>query len=155
MPTQLTAKQKVDWAWALGSTSTFHSELSITDKNKTTQLFEFQCNLKPSIAKVGQNKLLNKDGSTTIKTVVTKTHPNGLLLIICPIGAHSKQVTIINPNAVDSKVLLQKTGSYSAGWKLIDQRLRVYYDAPSKYQQENSYETQFETIFIQLPLSKE
>ena len=117
--------EKVNWTWTLEQAAMYNSVLSITNENNVVSKFELACNLTDAI-----NKTKEDETSATISVVLTKTHPKGLLVISCNVGAHSEQIIIINPNQNSDKIVFKKTGSYYVDWKITDQQLVITYDKP-------------------------
>jgi len=152
--TQLTAAEKISWTWSLEHAEYLHSELSITNESGISSFFEFQCDLSSAISKTEQRYPFTGEVPTKIDVVLTQAHPRGLLLITCPFGAHSGQVTIIDPNVKGNKMVLQKTGSYFASWELNAGQLSIHYDTPSKHQSNDAYAAPFKTVVIEWPQVK-
>ena len=110
-----------DWAWQLESATIFESVVAIQKTDGSLNRYQFQCDLTDTL-----NEQTEK--SSTIETVVPTSHPNGVLIVTCYMGAHAEMLTIVDP--IKNKVVYKKIGSYFVDWRLEGGEITIDYDTP-------------------------
>jgi hypothetical protein len=130
------AGEAVDWSWRLESTEFMHSEIAITRADESTRRIEFPCSLEDVLAETIDEE------TASVDVVNPDSYPGGLLVVICNVGAHSVQISVIDPNSDGKNEDFVRTGSYFARWDIRRGRLRVHYDQPCGSLCESGFETQ-------------
>lgn len=143
--TSLSAQEeglKNSWEWQLESSSFYESKIAIRSKGKIIASYEFGCDLNQN-----QSALLDEDeSSATIEKLQLQSGSTSLLIITCNIGAHSQQLSIVEPNTNPHTPIFEKTGSYFVRWKKSEDTIIITYDKPCKETNNKVCEVPFEAI---------
>lgn len=134
------------WSWKLLSHSMWQSKVGIYFKNQLVNHYLIDCNLG------NQAEDLQSDEASQIEKLVSAKNTDGLLLITCMQGAHSKLVQIYDPTRKQNTPVFSQIGAYYAGWLMRDEQLIIYYDQACKTTSKNCQS--FERIEFQWPKSQ-
>lgn len=114
--------------WRLLSSGFRSSKVEVLRDGDLISEYELDCDVSEALnpAPEGLDGELNK-----IDLVVPPSHPQGLLITSCRVGAHSKQLSVYNLAEPDQNPIWQRTGSYFADWSLnANYELLLSYDLP-------------------------
>jgi len=117
------------WSWHIVSAGADESRLAISDISE------------------GQGD----DDNANLNLVKPESSPEGLLVISCNVGAHSRQITIIDLAQQSKKSVFSATGSYTASWEIQDGELWIGYDEPCDTGPTVDCPDGFVTTFVQYP----
>jgi hypothetical protein len=112
------------WSWHVMSAGGDESRLAVYQFDRLIGIYDIDCDLTDASA--GDRV----DGIASINLVKPTIRPQGLLVISCNVGAHSQQISIIDPQHKSSVVAFSVTGSYAATWELQDGELWIGFDEP-------------------------
>lgn len=126
------------WQWKLTKASLYESEIVILSEEKTIAKYELSCHLSDH-----QDE---EESVSSIDIITIKNHSAPLLIVTCPIGAHSARLSIFDPYIDSEKALFTQTGSYSAYWEIIKDRLWIIYDRRCIESDSNTCEIPFELV---------
>lgn len=133
-------KPTSSWQWELLKAKFYDSEIVIIKDQKKIAQYHFDCDLSDH---------KNKEESTpSIDQVMTSKNPQGLLIVTCPVGAHSVQLNIFDPDKNTKDAIFSKTGSYVAYWEIESEQLWVVYDQPCQVSEKKQCEVPFEQVRI-------
>jgi hypothetical protein len=138
-------KPEADWSWHVVSAGADESRLSIYRRDQLLGIYDLTCDL----TNVGEGS--RSDNGASLDLVRPESNPEGLLLVSCNVGAHSRQVTIIDLTRKSKKPVFSATGSYAAGWELQDGELWISYDEPCDTGPSVECPDGYETRFVQYP----
>jgi hypothetical protein len=138
-------KSDADWSWHILSAGLDESRISIYRRDQLLGIFNLSCDLSET-----REGPAIEDGAS-LNLVRLDSHPQGLLLITCNVGAHSQQVVIIDLAVKSNQPAFSETGSYFAGWEIQDGELWIGYDQPCEGGAGVECPDGFETIFVQYP----
>jgi hypothetical protein len=141
------ADHKVDapWSWHIVSAGLDESRISVHRHDQLLGIFNLSCDL------TDLNEGPRIVNNASLNLVQIDSHPDGLLLITCNLGAHSQQVAIIDLAGKSNQPVFSKTGSYYADWEIQDGELWLRYDQPCGAGISVECPDGFETIFVQFP----
>jgi len=128
------------WQWRLIKAEFGHSEIAITSNKQTIAEYNFDCNLSNTTPPD------EEDIGPSIDKVDSKKLPGPVLIVVCPVGAHSVELNIINPNKNNIEPVYSITGSYIAFWELKAEQLWITYDRPCTPSQTDNCEIPFKQI---------
>ncbi len=112
----------VQWHWKLIKASMHESILGIYHGKHLTHRYHIGCHLDY------QEEDLDTAESSKIEKVISTNNNDGLLLLTCIQGAHSKLIEIYDPKIEQSAPVFSQYGAYYAGWEKRDGQLIIYYD---------------------------
>jgi len=138
-------KLDADWSWHVMSAGADESRLSVYRRDRLLGIFDLSCDLTDA------SEESHSDNGASLDLVRPESNPEGLLLISCNVGAHSRQITIIDLAGQSKKKLFSVTGSYRASWELQDGELWIGYDEPCDTGPTVDCPDGFETRFVQYP----
>ncbi len=138
-------KADAPWSWHIVSAGLDESRISVHRRDRLLGIFNLSCDLTD----VSEGPRIENNASLNL--VQIDSHPEGLLLITCNLGAHSQQVAIIDLASKSNQPAFSKTGSYFADWELQDGELWIRYDQPCAEGVSVECPDGFETIFVQYP----
>jgi len=138
-------KADAPWSWHIVSAGLDESRISVHRRDQLFGIFNLSCDLTD--LKEGPRI----ENNASLNLVQTDSHPEGLLLITCNVGAHSQQVAIIDLNSKSNEPVFTETGSYFADWELQDGELWIRYDQPCPEGVSVDCPDGFETIYVQYP----
>ena len=129
--------------WTVQSASYRESQVAVF--RGTTLLATYSVNCDASEAAKPAELGLEEE-STQIGFANPISHPEGLLIVACRVGAHSKELSVYDPNSDHTAPLWHRTGSYYAGWQMTENsHLVLFYDRPCEHPVCN---TRFERVEI-------
>jgi hypothetical protein len=131
------------WSWKLLSHSMHQSKVGIFFEKKLVRHYQIDCNL------ANHAEDSHSEEASLIEKLVSNKNPNGLLLITCIQGAHSKLVEVYNPAMTQDTPVFSQTGAYYAGWLKRDEQLFIYYDQACKPTSKNCQ--RYERVEVQWP----
>lgn len=135
------------WQWQLDYYSFDGSQVSVYRDDRRIARYQFDCNLEPP-----SPESESEDGEGAhVDVVYPKSHPAGVMVVICPVGAHSVQLELFDPLTDQESALFYKVGSFYADWELRGDKLWVMYDQPCTLPDEMPCEIPFETIELPWP----
>ena len=91
------------------------------------------------------------DDNASPNLVKPDARAEGLLVIMCNVGAHAQQVTITDLARKSTQPAFTATGSYTASWELQDGELWIGYDEPCDTGPSVECPDGFVTRFVQYP----
>ena len=144
-PASADHKPDAVWSWHILSTGISESRMSIYRRDELLGIFDFSCDL----TELDDDD--SGDNGNTIQLVRIDTHPRGLLLLRCNLGAHSQMLSIIDLAQKASEPAFSRTGSFFAAWEIQDGELWISYDQPCDGGRSVDCPDGFETIFVQFP----
>lgn len=128
------------WQWNLLKAKFFDSEIAIIKDQKKIAQYHFDCDL---------SEYKNKEESTpSIDQVITGKYSQSLLIVTCPVGAHSVQLSIFDPDKNTKDAVYSKTGSYLAYWEMEAEQLWIIYDERCESSKTKLCEVPFEQVRI-------
>ncbi len=140
-------KSVAQWRWELDYYDFDDSQVSVYRNERRIAQYQFDCNLEPPDPESEAD-----DGeSARVDVVYPNSHPAGVLIVICPVGAHSVQLEVFDPLTDPERALFHKTGSFYADWTLAGDRLWLMYDQPCTRPDEEPCEIPFETVELSWP----
>lgn len=140
-------KDDAPWSWHIRSAGSDESRIAIYRGNQPLGIFDLSCDLTD----VREGPQVENGAS--LKRVEIDSHPDGLLLITCNVGAHSQMISIIDLASKANDPVFSITGSYFAKWELQRGELWISYDRPCESGLSVECPDGFETIFVQYPES--
>ncbi|MCP4332753.1 MAG: hypothetical protein GY785_08870 [Gammaproteobacteria bacterium] len=140
-------KPAADWSWHVVSAGADESRLSVYQQDQLLGIYNLSCDLTD--VSEGQGV----DDNANINLVKPESNPEGLLVISCNVGAHSRQITIIELARHSKKSVFSATGSYTASWEIQDGELWIGYDEPCDAGLSVDCPDGFVTTFVQYPQS--
>ena len=136
-------KADAPWSWHVVSAGLDESRISIHRRDQLLGIYNLSCDLTD----LSEGPRIENGASLNL--VQTDSHPEGLLLITCNLGAHSQQVAIIDLNSKANQPVFTQTGSYFADWKLQDGELWIRYDRPCDGGLSAECPDGYETVYLQ------
>lgn len=133
------------WSWHVVSGGLDESRVAIYRQAELVGIYNFSCDLTA----VGSGELGENDASMTL--VQPASHPQGLLVITCNLGAHSQHIAIVDPAKKTNQAVFAKSGSYFVKWEIEDGELWISYDHPCATGPSVECPDGFETLFVQYP----
>ena len=121
------------------------SRLSIYQRDKLLGIYDLSCDLTD----VGEGSY--SDNGASLDLVRPESNPEGLLVVGCNVGAHSRQITIIDLTRQSKEPVFSATGSYTASWEIQDGELWIGYDEPCDTGPTVECPDGYETRFVQYP----
>lgn len=145
------ADHKADalWSWHIVSAGLDESRISIHRRDQLLGIYNLSCDLTDI------NEGPRIENGASLNLVQIDSHPEGLLLITCNLGAHSQQVAIIDLASKSSQPAFIATGSYFADWELQDGELWIRYDRPCDGGPSAECPDGYETVYEQYPSTKQ
>ena len=137
--------QTSPWSWQLDRAGFDESQISIHQQDQAIASYTIECDLSDANTEVDDEEMPSVD------KVITSEHPNGLLAVVCNIGAHSKEVLLFDPLSNSEQAVYTKTGSYYADWKLKEDALWIIHDQPCTQADESNCDAPFEQVEFPLP----
>ena len=132
-------------SWHALSSGIGASRIAIYDGRKMIGIYDLDCDLT---IPPQQDP---REGGATLETVAPDSHPHGLLLITCDLGAHSQLLSIIDPRVKGKRPVYSRDGSYFVAWELQDGELWISYDRPCAGGESSVCPDGFETLFEPFP----
>ena len=140
------------------------SRLSIYQRDKLLGIYDLSCDLTDT------SEGSHSDNGASLDLVRPESNPAGLLLVSCVlgsggkrlrpalvllvswnVGAHSRQITIIDLARQSKKPVFSATGSFTASWEIQDGELWIGYDEPCDTGPTVECPDGYETRFVQYP----
>lgn len=145
----VSADHKVDapWSWHVLSSGLEESRLSVYRRDQLLGIFNLSCDLTDAREGPG---IKNGAGLNLVRL---DSHPEGLLLITCNVGAHAQQIAIIDLAVKTNQPVFSETGSFFADWDVREGELWIRYDRPCEGGVSIECPDGFETIYVQYPES--
>lgn len=138
-------RPEAEWSWHVLSTGADESRLSVFRREQLIGIYNIACDLTDAAEAAAI------DGNASVDLLKPDTHPKGLLVIQCNVGAHSQQITIFDPGLKTRQPVFSVTGSYVARWELQDGELWIGYDEPCDLGPSVDCPDGFATVFVQYP----
>ncbi len=138
-------KPEAELSWHVISSGLDESRLSIYQREQLLGIYEVTCDLTSVDEETGD------EDAASIDLVKLESNPGGLLLINCNVGAHSRQIEIIDLAQRSKEPVFSATGSYTASWEIQDGELWISYDEPCDTGPSVDCPDGFETSFVQYP----
>ena len=129
------------WSWHALSGGIGQSRIAIYDGQRLLGIYDLDCDLT---IPPEQDP---REGGATLELVRPDSHPQGLLILTCDLGAHSQMLAIIDPQAGSKRPVYSRSGSYFVAWELQDGELWISYDRPCKGGESAQCPDGFETVF--------
>jgi hypothetical protein len=145
IPASANHQPDAEWSWHVVSSGGDESRLSIYRGEQLHGIYDVDCDL--SDAREGERS----DDYASINLVKPDSSPTGLLVISCNVGAHSRQIVVIDLAASVRHPLFSATGSYTATWDLQDGELWIGYDEPCDTGPTLECPDGYATIFVPYP----
>jgi hypothetical protein len=153
------SKESTSWQWAIAESSMLESKITISNAARVDSSnhnnYQVGCNLVDANKYGKEDKDEITDPPSRVEKFVNSELPNGILLISCPVGAHSRLLEVYDPSKQSSKPVFSRVGSYYAGWKVEQERLVLYFDQPCESDQYKTSKPsdceQFYEVSIQWP----
>ncbi len=133
------------WAWHVVSAGLDESRVALYRQQDLIGIFNFSCDL------TGAADGEVDDNGASMELVRPDSHPEGLLVLKCNVGAHSQHLAIIDPALKSGQVVFRETGSYFADWELQDGELWISHDQPCETGPSVGCPDGYETIFERYP----
>lgn len=133
------------WSWHIVSGGLDESRVAIYRQTELVGIYDFSCDLTAA----GNGEMPETDAS--LELVQPASHPLGLLVITCNVGAHSQHLAIVDPAKRIHQPVFATTGSYFASWELEDGELWISYDRPCVTGISVECPDGFETLFVRYP----
>jgi len=141
---------QLTWTWQLDRAMLNDSVVSISIDGQAISHYEFSCDLSDALLETEED-----ESSATIDSVVTDSNPEGLLVVTCMFGAHSEQISIIDPFQNKRHAEFSKVGSYFVDWHLNDDQLWIKYDESCEKKDNDVCDVPFLTVEMPWPVIKE
>ncbi len=138
-------KPDAHWSWHVLSSGSDESRLSVYRADELLGIYDLSCDLTDA----SEGERIEDNASLTL--VQPESNPDGLLAIICNVGAHSQQITIIDLTRKSKQSVYSVTGSYTADWEIQDGELWIQYDEPCDTGPTVECPDGFVTKFVQYP----
>ena len=138
-------RPEADWSWHVAAAGGDESRLSVYRREELFGIFDIACDLTDAV----EGEAV--DGNASISLLRPDAHPEGLLVIVCNVGAHSQMLTVVDLAQRSTHPAFSATGSYSAGWELQDGELWIGYDEPCDTGPTVDCPDGYKTIFVQYP----
>ena len=138
-------KPDAPWSWHILSGGSDESRISIYRRDALIGIYNFACDMTD--ATQGTQR---KNGAT-INLVEPDSHPLGLLVTSCNVGAHSQLLTIIDLSSKANRPVFSQSGSYFVAWELQDGELWISYDQPCETGPTVECPDGYETLFVKYP----
>ena len=132
-------------AWHALSSGIGESRIAIYDGRQMIGIYDLDCDLTIPPEEDP------REGGATLEMAYPDSHPHGLLLITCDLGAHSQLLSIIDPRVRSRRPVYSRGGSYFVSWELQDGELWISYDRPCAGGESSACPSGFETLFEPLP----
>ena len=132
------------WSWHVLSAGADESRVAIYRQRDLLGIFNFSCDLTAE-DEPGEEPAAN------LELVQPESHPDGLLVIRCNVGAHSQYLALVDPAQRTVRPAFEVTGSYHAGWEIQDGELWIGYDRPCAEGISVECPDGFETVFVRYP----
>ena len=133
------------WSWHIVSGGIGESRVSIFRRDRLIGIYDITCDLTMAVEGSREN------AEATINLVDLDSNPAGLLLITCNVGAHSRQIAVIDLASKSTRPALVRTGSYFADWEVQDDELWISYDRPCDTGPTVECPDGYETVFEAFP----
>ena len=133
------------WSWHVVSAGADESRLAVYRQDQLLGIYNLSCDLTDISEGQGD------DDNANLNMVKPESSPEGLLVISCNVGAHSRQITIIDLAHQSKKSVFSVTGSYTASWEIQDGELWIGYDEPCDTGPTVDCPDGFVTTFVQYP----
>jgi hypothetical protein len=131
--------------WQLDSSDFGESKISIHQNEKVLANYSVDCDLSATFDDIEDPE------NPTVDIVNPTSHPQGLLIVVCNVGAHAKLISVFEPFAKTDEAVFSKTGSYVAGWDLINGKLNISYDRECEENETKLCEQRFEQVSMEWP----
>ncbi len=138
-------KSGAAWAWHVVSAGLDESRVALYRQQDLIGIFNFSCDLTSAVD--GEPS----ENGASMELAKPDTHPEGLLILKCNVGAHSQHLAIIDPALKTGHVVFAATGSYFADWELQDGELWISHDQPCETGPSVGCPDGYETIFERYP----
>lgn len=134
-------------SWQLESSGIFESRLAVYQFEQVLGIYSIDCDLTDANAGAGDMDYAK------INVAGFEARPAGVLIVICSVGAHSQQLSIIDPQHEPGEVAYSVTGSYTASWELQDGELWLGFDEPCDTGPTVECPDGFANTFVQYPVA--
>ncbi len=132
-------------SWHALASGIGESRIAIHDGERMIGIYDLDCDLT---IPPEQDP---REGGASLEMTHPDSHPLGLLLITCDIGAHSQLLSIIDPRVKSKRPVYSREGSYFVTWELQDGELWISYDRPCAGGESSVCPDGFETLFEPFP----
>jgi len=136
------------WTWKLSSSDFMESNIAIFNGKKALANYVVGCDLSDAVSK----NIPEEEESARIEKYISTDIPNGVLLVTCIVGAHSKEVSIFDPRVNSREAVFSKTGSYYAGWEVSNNQLMIFYDRPCEVAQKDC--ENYQRVSVKWPMNE-
>ncbi len=133
------------WSWHIVSGGLDESRVAIYSQAELVGIYDFSCDLTDAVN--GEKR----ETDAGLNLVQPLSHPQGLLVITCNVGAHSQHLAIVDPEKKTSQPVFARTGSYFVKFELEDGELWISYDRPCATGVSVECPDGFETVFVRYP----
>ena len=128
--------------WQLKASDYSYSNINIYHGDRWLNQYELACDVSslipsqksPSQERPSQESQIDhleqEMDINQLEFVYPENHKKGVLVVICPVGAHSVQLSVYDPFLTRTTPLWEKTGSYLAHWTIEEGKLLLTYDKP-------------------------
>jgi|GEM_PF-4851604 len=114
------AGEDVDWEWIIDSSQFQQSKLTLVKGNIEIASYYLECDLSRTD--------LDEEDVARVNKVITSNWPQGIVIAICNVGAHSKLLAILDPIVNREEEVFSVVGAYTADWSLDADKLVIEYD---------------------------
>ena len=129
------------WRWHALAGGIDQSRIAIYNDEQLLGIYDLDCDLtippEPD----------PREGGATLELVRPDSHPRGVLILVCDLGAHSQMLAIIDPQVRSKRPVYSRSGSYFVAWELQDGELWISYDRPCNGGESAQCPDGFETLF--------
>lgn len=132
-------------AWHAVAGGLDQSRVAIYRGQRLLGIYDFDCDL------TGIGAVDTEFEGAAIELLRPRSHPEGLLVISCNVGAHSQHLAIVDPGDKAARPAFAVTGSYFAGWEIEDGELWISYDRACDSGPTVECPDGFETLFESFP----
>ncbi|MFT5225821.1 MAG: hypothetical protein ACI9YO_003298 [Gammaproteobacteria bacterium] len=122
--------QKSLLSWKLLSTDWYSSKIAVIRDNQRIAEYDLYCDMTEALTPVPEQL----DGEKNkVGLVVTHSNPQGLVVISCRSGVHSKQLSVYDLESKSQQPVWEETGSYYGEWSINQHYdLVLSYDEPCR-----------------------
>ena len=138
-------KPDAPWSWHIVSGGSDESRISIYRRDTLIGIYDFTCDMTDA------TQGTQNENGPTINLVEPDASPAGLLITTCNVGAHSRQISVIDLTRKSKQPVFSRTGSYFADWELQDGELWISYDQPCETGPTVDCPDGYETQFVKYP----
>lgn len=144
-PEKISAPQIQALVWQLDSSDFGESRISIHQNENVLANYHIDCDLSDTFEEIDDPE------QPTVDIVMPSSHPHGLLVVVCNVGAHSRQISVFDPFTNTNEDVFTKTGSYIAGWDIVNGSLKISYDRECTEDENKVCDERFEQVSMEWP----